>query len=171
MEVIKGDITSLDVDIIVNAANKTLLGGGGVDGAIHRKAGKKLLEECKTLHGCETGEAKMTDAYDLPCKKIIHTVGPVYSSSRKKESETLLENAYTNSLKLAEKYMQDNNLEKVTIAFPCISTGVYHFPKEDASKIAINTVKKFNNENIKVYFVCFDEESYNIYASNLVSMK
>ena len=167
MKVIKGDITSLNVDIIVNAANKTLLGGGGVDGAIHRKAGKKLLEECKTLGGCNTGEAKMTDAYNLPCKKIIHTVGPVYSKSKKEESERLLKNAYKNSLVLAEKYRKENNLDKITIAFPCISTGVYHFPKEDASIIAINAVKEFDNDKIDVSFVCFDEESYNIYDKNL----
>ena len=167
MKVIKGDITSLNVDIIVNAANKTLLGGGGVDGAIHRKAGKKLLEECKTLGGCNTGEAKMTDAYNLPCKKIIHTVGPVYSKSKKEESERLLKNAYKNSLVLAEKYRNENNLDKITIAFPCISTGVYHFPKEDASMIAISTVKEFDNDKIDVSFVCFDEESYNIYDKNL----
>ena len=167
MKVIKGDITSLNVDIIVNAANKTLLGGGGVDGAIHRKAGKELLEECKTLGGCNTGEAKMTDAYNLPCKKIIHTVGPVYSKSKKEESERLLKNAYKNSLVLAEKYRNENNLDKITIAFPCISTGVYHFPKEDASFIAISTVKEFDNDKIDVSFVCFDEESYNIYDKNL----
>ena len=167
MKVIKGDITSLNVDIIVNAANKTLLGGGGVDGAIHRKAGKELLEECKTLGGCNTGEAKMTDAYNLPCKKIIHTVGPVYSKSKKEESERLLKNAYKNSLVLAEKYRNENNLDKITIAFPCISTGVYHFPKEDASMIAISTVKEFDNDKIDVSFVCFDEESYNIYDKNL----
>lgn len=167
MKVIKGDITSLNVDIIVNAANKTLLGGGGVDGAIHRKAGKELLEECKTLGGCNTGEAKMTDAYNLPCKKIIHTVGPVYSKSKKEESERLLKNAYKNSLVLAEKYRNENNLDKITIAFPCISTGVYHFPKEDASIIAISTVKEFDNDKIDVSFVCFDEESYNIYDKNL----
>lgn len=167
MKVIKGDITSLNVDIIVNAANKTLLGGGGVDGAIHRKAGKELLEECKTLGGCNTGEAKMTDAYNLPCKKIIHTVGPVYSKSKKEESERLLKNAYKNSLVLAEKYRNENNLDKITIAFPCISTGVYHFPKEEASIIAISTVKEFDNDKIDVSFVCFDEESYNIYDKNL----
>ena len=167
MKVIKGDITSLNVDIIVNAANKTLLGGGGVDGVIHRKAGKELLEECKTLGGCNTGEAKMTDAYNLPCKKIIHTVGPVYSKSKKEESERLLKNAYKNSLVLAEKYRNENNLDKITIAFPCISTGVYHFPKEDASIIAISTVKEFDNDKIDVSFVCFDEESYNIYDKNL----
>ena len=167
MKVIKGDITSLNVDIIVNAANKTLLGGGGVDGAIHRKAGKELLEECKTLGGCNTGEAKMTDAYNLPCKKIIHTVGPVYSKSKKEESERLLKNAYKNSLLLAEKYRNENNLDKITIAFPRISTGVYHFPKEDASIIAISAVKEFDNDKIDVSFVCFDEESYNIYDKNL----
>ena len=166
LNVIKGDITKFEGDIIVNAANKTLLGGGGVDGAIHRKAGRELLEECKTLHGCETGEAKMTNAYNLPCKKIIHTVGPVYSKSKAEECEKLLHNAYFNSLSLAKKYKEDNNLDEISIAFPCISTGVYHYPKEEACMVAINTCKEFN-DNIKVYFVCFEDADYNLYLANI----
>lgn len=166
LDVIKGDITKFDGDIIVNAANKTLLGGGGVDGAIHRKAGKELLEECRKLHGCETGEAKITNAYNLPCKRIIHTVGPVYSKSKALECERLLKNAYYNSLSLAKKYKEENNLEEVSIAFPCISTGVYHYPKEEACKVAINTCKEFD-DNMKVYFVCFEDADYNLYLANL----
>lgn len=166
IEAIRGDITSLDVDIIVNAANKTLLGGGGVDGAIHRKAGKELLRECKTLHGCNTGEAKMTDGYNLKARKIIHTVGPVYYGGKNNEAE-LLQNCYKNSMFLAESYRKENNLDKVTIAFPCISTGVYHYPKEEAKEIAINTVKEVDNPNIKVIFVCFEEEDYNLYLSSI----
>lgn len=166
MQVIKEDITTLDVDIIVNAANKTLLGGGGVDGAIHRKAGKQLLEECRTLNGCEVGEAKMTDAYNLPCKKIIHTVGPVYRDGNHNEKE-LLTNCYLNSLKLAEQYLKNNNLDKVSIAFPCISTGIYHYPKDEACNIAIDTVLKFNNPNIEVIFVCFESKDYELYKRGL----
>ena len=168
IEVIKGDITNLDVDIIVNAANKSLLGGGGVDGAIHRKAGKELLEECKKLHGCNTGEAKITNGYNLKARKIIHTVGPVYYGGNHNERE-LLKNCYQNSLFLAETYRKENNLNNITIAFPCISTGIYHFPKKEASLIAINTVKEINNPNIKVTFVCFEEEDYKLYSMELQS--
>ena len=162
----KCNIVELDVDIIVNAANKTLLGGGGVDGAIHRKAGKELLAECRTLHGCETGEAKMTSGYNLPAKKIIHTVGPVYRDGTKGEKK-LLENCYKNSLLLAEDYRQENNLEEVTIAFPCISTGIYGYPKEEAADVAIKTVKEFNNDKINVIFVCFEDKDYAIYTRKL----
>ena len=168
IEVIKGDITNLDVDIIVNAANKSLLGGGGVDGAIHRKAGKELLEECKKLHGCNTGEAKITNGYNLKARKIIHTVGPVYYGGNHNERE-LLKNCYQNSLFLAETYRKENNLNNITIALPCISTGIYHFPKKEASLIAINTVKEINNPNIKVIFVCFEEEDYKLYSMELQS--
>lgn len=166
IEVYRGDITKLEVDIIVNAANRSLLGGGGVDGAIHRKAGRELLEECKTLGGCNTGEAKITNGYNLPAKKVIHTVGPVYNNGRYNEDE-LLKNCYLNSMKLAEEYRKENNLNTITIAFPCISTGVYRFPKDKASEIAINTIKEVNNSNIKVIFVCFGEEDYNLYINNL----
>lgn len=163
----KCDITSLEIDIIVNAANKTLLGGGGVDGQIHRKAGKDLLKECRTLNGCETGEAKMTDAYNLPCKKIIHTVGPIYRDGKHNEN-ILLSNCYKNSLRLAEEYRKDNNLEEVTIAFPCISTGVYHFPKEEAARIVIDTLDSYDNDKINVIISCFSDEDYDIYLNNMI---
>ena len=162
IEIKKCDITTLDIDIIVNAANKTLLGGGGVDGQIHRKAGKELLEECKTLHGCETGEAKITNAYNLPCKKVIHTVGPVYKDGNHNERE-LLESCYKNSIKLAEEYRIENNLDKITIAFPCISTGVYHFPKEEAARIVMETLHSLDYDNINIIIACFLEEDYKIY--------
>lgn len=167
IKVIKGDITTLDVDIIVNAANRTLLGGGGVDGAIHRKAGRELKEECKGLGGCNTGEAKITNGYNLKAKKVIHTVGPVYYGGNHNEGE-LLKNCYKNSLLLAEDYRRENNLDKITIAFPCISTGVYHFPKEEASFIAVNTIEEVNNPNIEVVFVCYEEEDYKLY-NNLIN--
>lgn len=166
MNILLGDITSLEVDIIVNAAKKSLLGGSGVDGAIHRKAGPKLLEECKTLNGCETGEAKMTDAYDLPSKKIIHTVGPIYYQE-KENAEVLLSNCYRNCMLLAEEYRKTTGKEKVTIAFPCISTGIYAYPKEDACKVAVDTIKEVNNENINVIFTCFDDFDYNLYYDYL----
>lgn len=170
MIVLKGDLTSINADIIVNAANKTLLGGGGVDGMIHRKAGKELLEECKTLGGCNTGEAKITEGYKLPCKKIIHTVGPVYKAGDEKV-KTLLKNAYINSLKLAEEYRKEAGLDLVSIAFPCISTGLYRFPKEEASNIAIESVREFDNDKIKVIFMCFDDKDYNIYIKNLYGLE
>lgn len=163
IELIKGDITKLNVPVIVNAANKSLLGGGGVDGAIHRAAGKELLEECKTLHGCLTGEAKITKGYDLPAKHIIHTVGPIWNDGKSNEPE-LLANCYKNSLTLA----LNNNIK--TIAFPNISTGVYNFPKQKAADIAINEVRNFinNNKQIKkVIFVVFDEGNYKIYEELL----
>lgn len=167
IKVVKDDIVKMNVDVVVNAANKTLLGGGGVDGAIHRAAGPLLLEECKKLNGCLVGEAKMTDAYNMICKKIIHTVGPIYSN---KESDiTNLSNCYFNSMKLAERYRLDNKLDKVSIAFPCISTGVYHFPHEKAAFIAYKTVKDTNLDNIIVYFVCFMDEDYQIYLKLLES--
>lgn len=166
LKVIKDDITKLNVDIIVNAANTSLLSGGGVDGAIHRAAGPLLLEECKTLNGCKTGEAKMTDSYNLPCKLIIHTVGPIYGGWDKNPDE-LLENCYNNTMKLAEKYRIDNNLNKISIAFPCISTGIYGFPQDRACNIAINTIKKINNTNIDVIFCCFLDEDYELYKERL----
>ena len=162
LNVIKGDITSFSGDIVVNAANKTLLGGGGVDGAIHRKAGKELLEECKKLNGCNTGEAKITDGYNMSCKKIIHTVGPVYSNGQRGEDK-LLTNCYVNSMDLAEEYRKSNKLDKISIAFPCISTGVYHYPKKEAAKIAVSAIKSTNYNNIDVYFVCFLDEDFMIY--------
>lgn len=147
-----GDITKLNVDAIVNAANKTLLGGGGVDGAIHRAAGKELLAECRTLNGCETGEAKITKGYNLPAEHVIHTVGPVWQGGKKDEEE-LLANAYRNSLILAKK----SNCK--TVAFPAISTGVYRFPKDRAAEIAVNTIRKFlnNEEDMEVILVAFNK--------------
>ena len=166
LNILLGDITTLDVDIIVNAANKSLLGGGGVDGAIHRKAGPKLLEECRTLNGCETGKAKITDAYNLPSKKIIHTVGPIYYLEEE-NAPTLLRNCYLNCMALAEEYRKQIGKEKITIAFPCISTGIYAYPKEDACKVAVDTIKEVDNENINVIFTCFDDNDYNIYYDYL----
>jgi O-acetyl-ADP-ribose deacetylase (regulator of RNase III) len=162
--VVEDDITNLDVDAIVNAANQTLLGGGGVDGAIHRAAGPKLLEECRNLKGCNTGESKITKGYNLKARFVIHTVGPVWSGGGRKEDQ-LLASCYRSSLNLAVK----NNLR--SIAFPCISTGVYGFPFERAAKIAINTVDDFlqNDKSIdKVIFVCFGSDAYRIY-NELVS--
>ena len=163
IEIEKGDITKLKVDAIVNAANTSLLGGGGVDGAIHRAAGPKLLEECRTLNGCSTGSAKITGGYNLPAKFVIHTVGPVWNGGKYNE-EKLLADCYKNSLRLAV----ENNIK--TIAFPAISTGVYHFPLELATEIATNITKDFlkDNETIeKVIFVCFDERTYQTYKNNL----
>ena len=159
LKVIQGDITQLKVDAIVNAANHTLLGGGGVDGAIHRAAGPELLRECRTLGGCRTGEAKITSAYNLPCKYVIHTVGPVWYGGDHNEMKDLF-NCYTNSLKLAELYSCES------VAFPCISTGVYHFPKEQAAQIAITAIKQISPslKAVKeVTFVCFSEGDKKIY--------
>ena len=155
----KGDITKLNVDAIVNAANTTLLGGGGVDGAIHRAAGKELLEECRTLNGCKTGEAKISKGYKLSAKYVIHAVGPVWNGGKHNEDE-LLASCYRNSLKLAV----ENEIK--SIAFPAISTGVYRFPLERATKIAIDEVTKFLNDNDeieKIIFVAFDDETRNTY--------
>ena len=155
------EITKLKVDVIVNAANNTLLGGGGVDGAIHEAAGIQLLEECRTLNGCETGEAKITKGYNLAAKYVIHTVGPVWKGGNYNEKE-LLSKAYKNVMITAIK----NKIK--TIAFPNISTGVYGFPKELAAKIAINEVNKFLKTDStidEVLFVCFNKENYDIYNS------
>jgi O-acetyl-ADP-ribose deacetylase (regulator of RNase III) len=164
IEIKKTDITTLAVDAIVNAANKTLLGGGGVDGAIHRAAGVELLEECKTLKGCKTGEAKITKGYNLPSKFVIHTVGPVWSDGKSNECALLAE-CYKNSLMLALK----NEIK--SIAFPCISTGVYGFPQLRAAEIAFNTIFEFLSKEPsieKVIFVCFLEKDYEIY-NNLIN--
>ena len=156
---IKADITKLDIDAIVNAANSSLLGGGGVDGAIHRAAGPELLAECRTLHGCETGDAKITKGYKLPAKHVIHTVGPIYSGS---ESDPVkLKSCYTKSLDLAK----ENDLH--SIAFPAISCGVYGYPWEDATEIAVAAVREWQTKNadyeLDVTFCCFSDDMYALY--------
>lgn len=159
IELVKGDITTQAVDAIVNAANPSLLGGGGVDGAIHRAAGRSLLEECRSLGGCLTGEAKITKGYNLPARFVIHTVGPVWNDGLHEEPE-LLASCYRKSLELAVK----NGIK--TIAFPNISTGIYHFPKKRAANIALETVFDFLKKESsieKVIFCVFDEENYAIY--------
>ncbi|MFC2100644.1 O-acetyl-ADP-ribose deacetylase [Bacteroidota bacterium] len=156
----KGDITKLKVEAIVNAANKTLLGGGGVDGAIHRAAGTELLEACKILNGCETGQAKITRGFLLPSKYVIHTVGPVWRGGQNKEKE-LLSSCYINSLELAKM----NNCS--SIAFPNISTGIYGYPKVEAATIAVETVEEFLTSNEipkEVIFICFDDENFKLYS-------
>jgi O-acetyl-ADP-ribose deacetylase len=165
IEIIQGDITKMEVDAIVNAANTSLLGGGGVDGAIHKAGGKKILEECIEIRnrqgGCEVGEAVITTAGNLPAKFVIHTVGPVWHSGTKNE-EQLLASAYRNCLALAAEH------NVATIAFPNISTGIYRFPKEKAAEIALKTTKDYlaNTHVIeKVIFVCFDKENYELYRS------
>lgn len=166
IELIQTDITELKVESIVNAANTSLLGGGGVDGAIHRKGGKEILEECIKIRnkqgGCNVGDAVITSAGNLPSNYVIHTVGPVWNGD-KEEKKTLLSNCYKNCLNLAI----ENNIR--TIAFPNISTGIYHFPKEKAAQIAIETIINFEyKDQIEtVIFVCFDEENYNIYERKL----
>ena len=165
IELIKGDITKLKVDAIVNAANSSLMGGGGVDGAIHRAGGPAILEACRKIvakqGGCKTGEAVITTAGELPAKYVIHTVGPVWNGGDKNEA-SLLASCYQNSLRLAV----DNRI--LSVAFPNISTGIYGYPKKQAAGIAINTVAECLRQNDvidKVYFVCFDEENYKLYQS------
>lgn len=168
IKLIKGDITKITVDAIVNAANSSLLGGGGVDGAIHRKGGAQILEECKAIRNrqgkCKTGDAVYTSAGLLPAKYVIHTVGPVWNGGKNKEPE-LLASCYRKSLEIAD------SLQVRTIAFPNISTGIYRFPKAEAAEIAIAIVKAFvdsENKNIEeVIFVCFDDENYQLYQSIL----
>lgn len=169
INLIQGDITKINTDAIVNAANSSLLGGGGVDGAIHRAGGKTILEECSAIRnkqgGCNTGEAVITIAGNLPAKFVIHTVGPVWNGD-KGEKKKLLANCYYNCLALAE------SKKLISIAFPNISTGIYHFPKDKAAAIAVNTVIDFIKANkdttIKeIIFVCYDEENYNFYLKQI----
>jgi O-acetyl-ADP-ribose deacetylase (regulator of RNase III) len=167
--VVEGDITEQQVDAIVNAANNSLLGGGGVDGAIHRAAGPELLAECRTLNGCATGEAKLTQGYRLRAKYVIHTVGPIWSfmASDHAKDDTLLANCYRNSLQLVVQHGIH------TIAFPAISTGAYGFPLDRATRIAIGEVKFFleqDNTIEQVVFVCFGREAYDMYAATMTDI-
>lgn len=166
IQTVLGDITKVnDLEAIVNAANNSLLGGGGVDGAIHRAAGSKLLEECRTLHGCATGQAKMTGAYNLQCKYVIHTVGPVWRGGNHGEAK-LLSDAYRNSLQVAV----DHGI--CTVAFPSISTGVYSYPLDQAAEIAVKTVKEFCETHADqintVRFVLFDEKTLRAYDNAMI---
>jgi len=165
IELFKGDITKMDTQAIVNAANTSLLGGGGVDGAIHRAGGKSILEDCIKIRnkqgGCKVGEAVITTAGNLKSEKVIHTVGPRWNEGKSSENE-LLQSCYYNCLKLAEE------MEITSISFPNISTGIYKFPKDKAAKIAISTVQKYQSNIIeKVIFVCYDEENFQLYKSLL----
>lgn len=171
IEVIKGDITKLRVDAIVNAANSSLMGGGGVDGAIHRAGGPAILEECKKIvarqGACRTGEAVITTGGNLPAKYVVHTVGPVWNGGRLKEREQLAD-CYRNALRLAVEH------KCKTIAFPNISTGIYRFPKDEAAEIAVDNIQKFlsqNNSIEKIILVCFDEENYRHIRNSVQNVK
>ena len=160
VQILQGDITRQAVDAIVNAANSSLLGGGGVDGAIHRAAGAGLVAECRLLGGCKTGEAKATKGHNLPAKYVIHTVGPVWRGGDNEE-DRLLASCYRKSLEVA------NGLKIRSIAFPAISTGIYGFPKQRAARIAVNEVQKYSGDISVIFFVCFDSETANIYRKLL----
>ncbi len=167
IEILIDDITNLQVDVIVNAANNSLLGGGGVDGAIHKAAGPNLLNECRLLKGCNTGEAKITRGYNLPAKNVIHTVGPIWKGGKNNE-DNLLKLCYLNSLRLAK----ENNLK--TIAFPAISTGIYGYPIESATNIALNSILNFIKTDTyfeKIFFACFNNYIYEIYITTYNKLK
>lgn len=161
IEIFQGDITELDVDAIVNAANHSLLGGGGVDGAIHRAAGMRLVEACKLLNGCDTGDAKNTPGFDLPASYVIHTVGPIWYGGDNNEA-ALLESCYRRSFEIA---IAQGDIK--TIAFPSISTGVYGYPKEKAADIAINVMKEFEGEFEKIIACVFSPNDFELYRSKL----
>jgi O-acetyl-ADP-ribose deacetylase (regulator of RNase III) len=166
LELIQADITTLDVDTIVNAANNSLLGGGGVDGAIHRAAGPQLLAECRTLHGCETGEAKITKGYRLKARHVIHTVGPIYSGSPR--DAELLSSAVRNSLRLADEY------QLKSIAFPAISTGVYGYPLREAARVILSTIIAYLNSETqltRVVMCLYDQRALNIFDETLAQIR
>lgn len=167
MQIILGDITQLKVDAIVNAANSSLLGGGGVDGAIHKAAGPELLNECRSLGGCKTGDAKLTKGYRLPARFIIHTVGPVWQGGSRGEPE-LLAQCYRKCMEIAIEHKFES------IAFPAISTGIYKYPKDLAAEIAVNTCyeeMQKNGASQKITFCCFDSENYEFYESIIALIK
>ena len=161
LKLLQGDITTLNVDAIVNAANNSLLGGGGVDGAIHAAAGKGLLKECRTLNGCATGEAKITKGYNLSARHVIHTVGPIWRGGGEGEQQ-LLTSCYNNCMQLAQQY----NVK--SIAFPLLSAGIFGYPKRDAITVAITTLAQYENTDIEIYLILYDYETYTL-ANRILS--